>query len=134
MTARFWLLAGALLGMLTVALGAFGAHGLQDRLTDASLANWHTATRYLGLHASALLTSGLILMQRPDARLIGLAAAAFLVGSLLFSGSLYAIALSGVSAFGRVTPFGGLILLLAWALLGVGSWRHLAPTAPSKRS
>lgn len=124
-TARIWLALGALGGLLSVALGAFGAHALRGRVAEDLLATWDTATTYLGMHAIALLVCGLLGLQRPGLRLVGAAAWTFLVGTLLFSGSLMVLVLTGVRAWGAVTPFGGVALLLAWGLLAVGAWRGL---------
>ncbi|CRI64492.1 conserved membrane hypothetical protein [Thiocapsa sp. KS1] len=124
---RFWLMTGAAGGFLTVALGAFGAHGLRDLVSAERLANWATATHYLGLHALAILACGLWLLQRPDDRLIHRAAGAFMVGILLFSGSLFALVLTDQRAIGMITPIGGLFLLVAWSLLLVGAWRVRGP-------
>ncbi|NEV61541.1 DUF423 domain-containing protein [Thiorhodococcus minor] len=118
-----WLLIGALCGFLSVALGAFGAHGLKDRIDPQLLANWDTAASYLGLHAVAILISGLVLLSAPEARWVRGAAAAFLVGVTLFSGSLFVMALTGVRALGMITPIGGVSLLLGWVLLALGAWR-----------
>lgn len=118
---------GAAGGFLTVALGAFGAHGLRGLVSAERLANWSTATDYLGLHALALLACGLWLLQRPDDRLIHRAAGAFMVGILLFSGSLFALVLTDQRALGMITPIGGLLLLVAWSLLLVGAWRVRGP-------
>ncbi|SDW62732.1 Uncharacterized membrane protein YgdD, TMEM256/DUF423 family [Thiocapsa roseopersicina] len=118
---RFWLTSGAACGFVTVALGAFGAHGLRDMVSAERLANWATATDYLGLHAIAILACGLWLLQRPDDRLVHRAAGAFLVGILLFSGSLFALVLTDQRVIGMITPIGGLLLLAGWALLVAGA-------------
>ncbi len=118
-----WLTTGAACGFVTVALGAFGAHGLRSLVSAERLANWATATDYLGLHALAILACGLWLLQRPDDQLVHGAAGAFLVGILLFSGSLFALVLTDQRAIGMITPIGGLLLLAGWALLVVGAWR-----------
>ena len=118
---RFWLTTGAVCGFVTVALGAFGAHGLRDLVSPERLANWATATDYLGLHALAILACGLWLLQRPDDGLVHRAAGAFLVGILLFSGSLFVLVLTDQRAIGIITPIGGVLLLVGWALLVVGA-------------
>jgi uncharacterized membrane protein YgdD (TMEM256/DUF423 family) len=112
-----WLTAGAACGFVTVALGAFGAHGLRGLVSAERLANWATATDYLGLHALAILACGLWLLQRPDDRLVHRAAGAFLIGILLFSGSLFVLVLTDQRAIGMITPIGGLLLLAGWTLL-----------------
>jgi len=120
-----WLGIGALGGLSSVALGAFAAHGLRNGIDAQGLAIWETATQYLGLHALALLACGILLLHRPGARLIQGAAWVFLLGSLLFSGSLYMLVLTGASTWGAVTPVGGVALIAAWALLAAGSWHDL---------
>ncbi len=115
-------LIAAVYGFAGVALGAFGAHALKARLDDYARGIWDTATLYLLVHAVALLAVS-VLMQRAESRLLLAAAAAFAGGMLLFSGSLYALALSGLRALGAVTPFGGLGLLAGWALLALWALR-----------
>ena len=125
--ASMWMTLGAVGGLLTVALGAFGAHGLKGRVDPALLANWNTAADYLGLHALALLACGLTLLHRPEAGLVNWAGWSFLIGVSLFSGSLFAMTLTGVRQLGMITPIGGVLLILAWALLAVGVARLGSP-------
>lgn len=125
--ASLWMTLGAVGGLLTVALGAFGAHGLKSRVDPALLANWNTAADYLGLHALALLACGLTLLHRPEAGLVNWAGWAFLIGVCLFSGSLFAMTLTGLRQLGMITPIGGVLLILAWALLAVGAARLGSP-------
>jgi uncharacterized membrane protein YgdD (TMEM256/DUF423 family) len=120
---RLALTVGALYGMFAVSLGAFGAHGLADRVPPERLVTWATGAEYLGLHALALLACGLMLALRPGARLLAAAAWAIGLGTLVFSGSLFVLVLSGVRWWGAVTPFGGVALILGWALLAAGAWR-----------
>jgi uncharacterized membrane protein YgdD (TMEM256/DUF423 family) len=112
---RFALIAGALLAALGVALGAFGAHGLRGLLTPEALGWWQTAVQYQLWHALGLLAIG-------AARLDGLRAAAalLLAGTLVFSGSLYAMALTDLRWLGAVTPVGGALMIGGWLLL---AWR-----------
>ena len=111
-------LRGALLGFLAVACGAFGAHALAGRLDPEQLEWWQTASHYHLAHALALALVGCV---PGSARIRGLAGLAFLGGVLLFSGSLYAMALGAPRWFGAITPLGGLCFLLGWlALLGAG--------------
>ena len=113
-----WPRAGAaLLGFLGVAAGAFGAHGLRDLVTLEQLNTWNTAADYQLLHAIALL--GLATWQQSalSSRLqswLLLACGLMIAGVLLFSGSLYLLVLTNMSAFGPITPLGGLALLMAW--------------------
>jgi uncharacterized membrane protein YgdD (TMEM256/DUF423 family) len=125
--ARLWLTLGAIFGLLTVSLGAFGAHGLRARVAADLLVTWGTAADYLGLHAFALLTCGLLLLHRPGSGLVGAAAWCFAIGGLVFSGSLFALVLTGVRGLGAITPFGGTLLIVGWGLLAAGAWRDLAP-------
>jgi uncharacterized membrane protein YgdD (TMEM256/DUF423 family) len=109
-----WIVVGAGWGFLGVALGAFGAHGLKARVGAEGLGWWQTAAQYHLVHALAIVAAGLLRAQtgRGDA-----AGWAFLLGSLLFSGTLYAMALGGPRGLGAVTPLGGLGMLAGWALL-----------------
>jgi uncharacterized membrane protein YgdD (TMEM256/DUF423 family) len=115
---RTFLLIGAVMGFLGVALGAFGAHGLRARLTIEMLAVFETGVRYQMYHAFAILFVALA-AARFDGWLVRSAGWSFVVGILLFSGSLYALALGGPSRLGIITPFGGLAFLLGWALLAL---------------
>jgi uncharacterized membrane protein YgdD (TMEM256/DUF423 family) len=120
--ARLWLLLSACAGFTGVALGAFAAHGLKNQLTPAYLAVFQTGAHYQLIHALALFGVGVLAMLRPTP-LINCAGALFALGILLFSGSLYALTLSGISALGVVTPFGGLAFLAGWLCLGVAAWK-----------
>src|SRR5262245_50896078 len=110
-----WLRVAAVLGFLGVACGAFGAHALKSRLPENLLAAWHTAVQYHLLHAVALLA--LALYARSSGQSVDWPAGLMLAGVVLFSGSLYAMALSGVTRLGIVTPLGGLCLLAGWIAL-----------------
>jgi uncharacterized membrane protein YgdD (TMEM256/DUF423 family) len=112
---------GALLGALGVAAGAFGAHGLKGRLTPEMLAVFETGVRYHLIHAVGLLAVAWA-STRWSSRAIGAAGWLFVVGILLFSGSLYAMCLTGVRALGAITPFGGVAFILGWLLLAWGAW------------
>ncbi len=108
---NFWLRVAGLAGFLAVALGAFGAHALKDVLVDQKLSWWQTASHYHLIHAVA--------MALPQARSLRRAPAAlfFAWGILIFSGSLYAMALTGMTWLGAVTPLGGLMFLSGWLRL-----------------
>jgi uncharacterized membrane protein YgdD (TMEM256/DUF423 family) len=111
-----------MLGALAVAAGAVGAHALADTLPPARMAVWSTAADYHLLHAIVLLVLGLCEGPwRARRRLCQVACAAFVTGIVLFSGSLYALCLSGLTALGAVAPLGGLALITGWlALAGLG--------------
>ena len=107
---------GALLAGLAVAAGAFGAHALRDRLTPDLLAIFETAARYQMYHALALLAVAWATTRWPDSSAV-LAGWCFVAGIVVFSGSLYVLALTGVRWLGAITPLGGLAFLAGWALL-----------------
>lgn len=119
---RVLLLLAALFGFTGVGLGAFAAHGLKGQLSAEYLAVFQTGVHYQMLHVLALL--GLAaLWQRLGGRLLTAAGVCFCVGILLFSGSLYALTLSGISVLGMITPVGGLMFLVGWLCLGLAAWR-----------
>ena len=123
MSARLALTLAALLLCAAVGLGAFGAHALKARLAPDMQAIWQTAVQYHAWHALALLALGLYTMLRPDAPGASLAAWLFVAGIVLFSGSLYALALSGVRGLGAITPFGGVAFLAGWLAFAWAAWR-----------
>lgn len=116
---RLFVFCAALLGFIGVALGAFAAHGLKARLPAEQLAVLQTGVHYQMLHALALLAVALIALHRPQ-RLLQLAGSFFLVGVLLFSGSLYLLVLGGWKV-GIVTPVGGVSFLAGWACLALSA-------------
>jgi uncharacterized membrane protein YgdD (TMEM256/DUF423 family) len=117
---KTFLLIGALTGFTGVALGAFGAHALRSRLSPEMLAVFETGVRYQMYHAFAILIVGLIL-GRMGGWMISAAGWLFTAGIILFSGSLYLLAFTGVTVLGAVTPIGGLAFLLGWACLAVAA-------------
>lgn len=114
MTARFACSAGAALAGIAVATGAFAAHGLESRLAPDLLAIFQTAARYQMAHGIGLIITALAENRWPRARLVPVWWM-FLIGTIVFSGSLYLLALTGVRTFGAVTPIGGVLLLAGWA-------------------
>ena len=114
---RTFLLVGAVFGFLGVAIGAFGAHGLKNRLSPDMLAIFETGVRYQMYHVFALLAVAMAIGQFGQLRLLYIAGWAFITGTLIFSGSLYALALTGTTMFGAITPIGGVGLLIGWACL-----------------
>ena len=114
-----FLLVGAVFGFLGVAIGAFGAHGLRNRLPPEMLAVFEIGVRYQMYHALALLAVAAAIGTIGTARLLLFAGYAFVAGIVIFSGSLYALALTGTTTFGAITPIGGLALLIGWACLVV---------------
>jgi uncharacterized membrane protein YgdD (TMEM256/DUF423 family) len=117
-----WLLVAAVNGFFAVAAGAFGAHALQGRLDPHALTAFETGARYQMYHALAM---GITAVAVRSAQ-VQLACGLFLVGIVLFSGSLYALALTGVRALGIVTPFGGVAFLAGWAVLAWAATRSFS--------
>jgi uncharacterized membrane protein YgdD (TMEM256/DUF423 family) len=113
---KTFLTLGGIAALLAVALGAFGAHALKNRVPPEMLAVWHTGIEYHLFHALGLLAVGLAAAQLPGSTLLKWSGWLMLAGILLFSGSLYALALSGQSWLGAITPAGGLAFLAAWAV------------------
>ena len=133
MGTRASLVAGAALGALAVALGAFGAHALQGVLSERALGWFATAVDYHARHALALLACGLLggLRERlsgaserdAPGRTLGIASACFVAGIAIFSGSLYLMAFTGATWLGAITPIGGVLLVAGWVALGVAAAR-----------
>ena len=122
MTPRFLILSGALLLALAVATGAFGAHGLRRLVTPDLLEVWRTAAHYQMIHGVGLLLIAALwprLASTPAAWTGGL----MLAGVLIFSGSLYALVLTGIRVLGAITPLGGLLMILSWLALAWAAWR-----------
>ncbi len=112
---------GALMGCVGVGLGAFGAHGLKGRLSPDMLAVFETGVRYHMYHALALLTTA-ALMARWETRSALVAGWSFVAGIFIFSGSLYALALTGITILGAITPIGGVAFLVGWIALAVAAF------------
>ena len=115
---RFLFVTGAVLGMLAVAAGAFGAHGLRERLTPEALAWWETGAKYQIYHALALLAAAWLGSQVVG-RMPGAAGWCFLAGTAIFSGTLYLMALGAPRWLGAITPIGGVLLIVGWLLLAL---------------
>ncbi|GED33651.1 MULTISPECIES: DUF423 domain-containing protein [Brevibacillus] len=120
---KLFLLLGSISGFLSVAFGAFGAHALKEKLDEYSLGIFHTGVTYQTTHALALVLVALLLKWYPGAAGLSWAGWCFFVGTIVFSGSLYALALSGVKVLGAITPIGGVLFLIGWALLAIHAWK-----------
>ena len=116
-------LVGAIGGLVAVAAGAFGAHGLEGRIDGKALETWDLAARYQMVHALALLIVAGRERAAPSPSL-RVAAWAFVAGIAIFSGSLYLLAVTGVTALGAITPLGGAALLVGWGALAVAYRRR----------
>ncbi|WP_339492666.1 MULTISPECIES: DUF423 domain-containing protein [unclassified Pseudomonas] len=119
---RSFLMLAAFFGFTGVALGAFAAHGLKGRLSTEYLAIFHTGVTYQLVHTLALLGVALLATHIPG-RIVTWAGVSFVVGILLFSGSLYLLTLTGISKLGIITPLGGVAFLIGWVCLGLAAWR-----------
>jgi uncharacterized membrane protein YgdD (TMEM256/DUF423 family) len=115
-------MAGAVSGFIAVAAGAFGAHALKRSLSPESIQIFETGARYQMYHALALLATAWIVSQWPGATALW-AGRLFIVGTILFSGSLYLLALTGITWLGAITPLGGLAFLAGWICLALASRR-----------
>ncbi len=122
MTSVTWIKLGTLSGFLSVAMGAFGAHGLEERLAQTGrAANFETAARYQMYHALALLALGLVVHASKPSTAADVAGWGFFLGSLIFSVSLYVLALTGIRWLGAITPFGGVGMLVGWVALAIAA-------------
>ncbi len=121
---KILMLIAALCGFVAVAGGAFGAHALKGRLPGDLLRIFETGIHYLMFHTLALLLTGIFLHFNSGASSFKWAGWLFIAGMGLFSGSLFALSLTGVRALGAITPFGGIAFLAGWLLLALGIWKH----------
>ena len=120
--AQLWTALGGISGFIAVACGAFGAHALQNRLDARLLQIWHTASQYQMAHALALVSLGAWLSANPgqSANWTGIG---FAAGTAIFSGSLYALALTDIRWLGAITPIGGTLFLVGWLSWAWSAWR-----------
>ncbi len=143
MSGQSWLRIGAILGFLSVALGAFGAHGLRGKYPIVEsdsfsarmekqrlLENFETASRYQMYHALAIAAVGLLAISGGSGAALNTAGWAFLLGTLLFSGSLYVLVLTGQKWLGAITPFGGVAFLVGWLALAISAGSLLRVSTP----
>jgi uncharacterized membrane protein YgdD (TMEM256/DUF423 family) len=119
---RVFFIIGSLSGLIGVALGAFAAHALKGRLDAGLLATFEVGVRYQMYHALALLAVAWAITRWPGSTVTA-SGWLFVVGAVLFSGSLYAISLTGARCLGPITPVGGVALLAGWICLALGVWR-----------
>ena len=121
---KIFLLLGAINAFLCVALGAFGAHGLKQKLSVDMLATYQTGVQYHFYHALGLIMVGLILLHCQKSRFVTLSGWLMSAGIILFSFSLYTLSLTELRWLGVITPFGGVAFLSAWITLAYGVWKH----------
>lgn len=110
-------------GLLAVAFGAFGAHALRGRLDDYAMGVFETAVQYHFYHSLALLAVGVLALSQPQTALLKSSGWLFLLGLLVFSGSLYILSLTGIKWLGAITPLGGLAFIAGWGCLAAASWK-----------
>jgi uncharacterized membrane protein YgdD (TMEM256/DUF423 family) len=122
---KLFILLGGLNAFIAVALGAFGAHGLEGKLSERMLEVWKTGVTYHMFHAMGLILIGLLVSKFPSASSFTTAGWVMLVGIILFSGSLYALSTTGIKVFGPITPIGGLAFLIAWVFVMIGAVKYL---------
>jgi len=114
---KLLLVVGAINGFLAVALGAFGAHGLEGKISENALKTWEKAVNYQMFHTVSILITGLTLMKLQSSALLW-AGWMFVIGIILFSGSLYFYSTTGIRSLAMITPFGGITFLIGWVLFG----------------
>jgi uncharacterized membrane protein YgdD (TMEM256/DUF423 family) len=120
---RVFFILGSLFGGLGVALGAFGAHGLEERLTSDALSTYETAARYQMYHALALLAVAYAVSHWPDSNLPTAAGWLFIAGIVLFSGSLYLLSITDIKWLGAIAPLGGAAFIAGWLCLALTAWK-----------
>ncbi|MDB5055959.1 MAG: hypothetical protein JWM44_4009 [Bacilli bacterium] len=121
---RTFLFLGSVNAFLAVALGAFGAHQLKKMLSADMLSVYQTGVQYQMYHALALIVIALVSTKVPNSAALSWSGWLFFTGIVLFSGSLYALSLSGIKNLGAITPLGGLAFLIGWVMLAVVAWKH----------
>jgi len=124
--AKLFITLASLSGMLAVTFGAFGAHALRSRLDEHTMSVFQTAVQYHFYHSLALLAVGVIALSQPQTALLRSSGYLFVVGIVVFSGSLYLLSISGMRWLGAITPLGGLAFIAGWGCLAAASWKMLA--------
>ncbi|MGE7875877.1 DUF423 domain-containing protein [Peribacillus muralis] len=121
---KLFIILGAINGFIAVALGAFGAHGLEGKIPDKYLETWQTAVQYQMFHAVGLLVIGL-LAGKISSPLINWSGWLMLIGIILFSGSLFVLSVTQIKVLGAITPLGGVSFLAAWVLMIIAAYKYL---------
>lgn len=114
---KLFIILGAINAFLSVALGAFGAHGLEKTVEPRYLEIWKTGVTYQMFHATGLFVVGLLLSKFPESSMLTWSGWLMLIGIVLFSGSLYTLTLTKIGVLGAITPLGGVSFLIAWVLI-----------------
>tara|TARA_B110000444_G_C18813820_1_gene584072 strand:- start:149 stop:523 length:375 start_codon:yes stop_codon:yes gene_type:complete len=120
---KLFLLIASLSGFSAVFIGAFGAHMLKARLNEYSMSVYQTGFEYHFYHSLALLAVALLSFWYPQSTALRISGCGFVIGIVLFSGSLYLLSLTGISWLGAITPVGGVCFLVGWLALAIAAWR-----------
>lgn len=121
---RLFVILGAINMALAVAMGAFGAHGLEGRVAEKMISRWETGAHYHIIHALALVVIGLLIAKfSGQTNMMQLAGWFLFIGIILFSGSLYVMTLTGITKLGMITPLGGTSFIIGWLLVAVAAWK-----------
>ncbi|MEC0107305.1 DUF423 domain-containing protein [Paenibacillus taichungensis] len=121
---RKWMMLGAVMTMLSVAIGAFGAHMLKEKIGADAIAVYETGVQYHMIHAIGLLIIGLTAGQLGPSTKLKWAARLLFIGIIIFSGSLYVLSISGIKILGAITPIGGVAFIVGWLLLAIDVWQR----------
>ncbi|WP_145047925.1 MULTISPECIES: DUF423 domain-containing protein [Paenibacillus] len=121
---RKWMMLGAILTMLSVAIGAFGAHIVKEHIDAKALATYETGVQYHMIHAVALLIVGLTAGQLGESAKLRWSARLLLIGIIVFSGSLYVLSTTGIKILGAITPIGGVAFIAGWLLFALDVWQR----------
>nr|WP_154895933.1 DUF423 domain-containing protein [Paenibacillus xylanexedens] len=121
---RVWMTVGAIMTMLSVAIGAFGAHMLKDKIGADAIAVYETGVQYHMIHALALLIVGLTAGQLGVSSKLKWAARLLFIGIIVFSGSLYVLSITGIKVLGAITPIGGVAFIAGWLLFALDVWQR----------
>jgi uncharacterized membrane protein YgdD (TMEM256/DUF423 family) len=122
---KLFLIIGAIYAMLAVVLGAFGAHGLEGKISEKYLEVWKTGVQYQMFHAMGLFVIAFLLSKFPQSSLLTASGWIMFAGIVLFSGSLYVLSTSGIKVLGAITPLGGVAFIVAWILIVVAAVKWL---------
>lgn len=123
--AKTLLIIAAISGLLAVMIGAFGAHGLKGRITTDLMAIFQTGVQYHFYHALALLLVGILMLQFPQLTLLKFSGWLLVAGMVIFSGSLYVMALTGIKWLGAITPIGGMAFISGWLTMAIAIYNHI---------
>lgn len=122
---KIFIILGSLNAFLSVALGAFGAHGLEGKLTERMMNIWEKGVTYQMFHSTGLFLVAFVASKIPDSSLVMWAGWLMCIGIVLFSGSLYVLSTSGIKVLGAITPLGGVAFLIAWTFLAIAAIKAL---------